>query len=74
MPTGPKLKRELDQLVCEQIEAFKESRSMDDRDLLEFHLRSCRIRAILRELDRHRQWPPIQFEHRIRRTMQAQGC
>ena len=37
---NPQLKRELDELVPQQIQAFKESKVMSDRDILEFYLQS----------------------------------
>lgn len=48
---NPQLKRELDELVQQQIQAFKESKVMSDRDILEFYLRSYRIRTLFEEMD-----------------------
>jgi len=44
--------QELEELVQQQIQAFKESKVMSDRDILEFHLRHYRIRTLLEEMDR----------------------
>jgi hypothetical protein len=46
MPAQTQLNQELEQLVEEHIRVFKELKVMSDRDILEFLLRSCRIRAL----------------------------
>lgn len=46
------LKREVEELVLEQIHTFNQSDTMNDEDLLEFHLRHCLIMALFREIDR----------------------
>lgn len=53
--TSPGLKQEVDQLVLQQIEAFKQSASMNDRDILELHLRFYLIRTLFREMDQQTQ-------------------
>lgn len=44
--------REVNDLVLEQIFAFKQAANLDDRQLLEYHLRHLRILTLYRELDR----------------------
>src|SRR5215469_17457154 len=43
---------ELEQLVSQQIQAFKDGETMDDHDIFEYHLRHFRIMAIYREMNR----------------------
>jgi hypothetical protein len=50
--TSPSLRREVNDLVLEQVYAFKEPTDIDDRHLLEYHLRHLRIMTLYRELDR----------------------
>jgi hypothetical protein len=49
--TSPSLKREVEELIADQIRLFKQPVSLDDRDLLEYHLRHCFIMTLYRELD-----------------------
>jgi len=49
---NPRDKRELEELVSQQIQAFKDGETMEDRDIFEYHLRHFRIMAIYREVDR----------------------
>jgi hypothetical protein len=42
----------MEELVSQQIQAFKNCATMDDRDLFEYHLRHYRIMALYREMDR----------------------
>jgi len=46
------LQREVKNLVLEQIFAFKEPTDLDDRLLLEYHLRHLQIMTLYRELDK----------------------
>lgn len=55
--TSPRLRQELDQLVLQQVQAFKQSTIMNDQDILELHLRFYRIRMLLREMDQQSQCP-----------------
>ena len=50
--TSPSLKRELEELVLEQIHTLKQQAKMTDRDILEYHLRHYRIMVIYWQLDR----------------------
>ena len=50
--TSHGLRNEVEELVLEQIRAFKEVRTLDDRDILEYHLRYYQIMALFRQLDR----------------------
>lgn len=50
--TSPSPMREVEQLIAEQIRLFKQSVSLDDRDLLEYHLRHYFIMTLYREMDR----------------------
>jgi len=52
MPAQTQLNQELEQLVEEHIRVFKELKVMSDRDILEFLLRSSRIRALFKAMDR----------------------
>jgi hypothetical protein len=52
MATSSSLKHEVSDLVLEQIFAFKQPVDIDDRLLLEYHLRHQRIMTLYRELDR----------------------
>ena len=49
---APSLQQEVEELVLEQIRAFKQSRNMDEGDIFEFHLRHYQIMALYREMDR----------------------
>jgi len=49
---NPSHKRELDELVSQQIQAFKNDGTMDDSDVFEYRLRHSRIMALYREMDR----------------------
>ena len=51
MVTTLSIKREVNDLVLEQIYAFKEPTDIDDQQLLEYHLRHLRIMTLYRELD-----------------------
>ena len=44
--TSHSLKSEVEELFLEQIHAFKQSAAMDDRDLLEYHLRHYQIMSL----------------------------
>ena len=44
--TSHSLKRELEELVLEQIHTLKQQATMNDRDILEYHLRHYRIMVI----------------------------
>jgi hypothetical protein len=50
--TSPSPKREVEELIADQIRLFKQPVSLDDRDLLEYHLRHYFIMTLCRELDR----------------------
>jgi hypothetical protein len=50
--TSQVLKREMDDLVLEQVIVFKEATDLRDRQLLEYHLRHFRIMTLYRELDK----------------------
>lgn len=50
--TSHSLKRELEELVLEQIHALKQQATMNDRGILEYHLRHYRIMVIYWHLDR----------------------
>jgi hypothetical protein len=50
--TSHSLKREVEELVLEQIHALKQQATMNDRDILEYHLRHYRIMVIYWHLDR----------------------
>jgi len=50
--TSPSLKREVEELIADQVRLFKQPVSLDDRDLLEYHLRHYFIMTLYRELDR----------------------
>ena len=52
IPAQTQLNKELEQLVEEHIRVFKELKVMSDRDILEFLLRSLRIRALFKARDR----------------------
>jgi len=43
-------KRDVDELVLEQISVFKHSTSMSTQDILEFHLRHLQIMELYRRL------------------------
>ena len=43
---------EVEELVSQQIQAFKNVAPMDDRDIFEYHLRYFRIIRLYREIDR----------------------
>ncbi len=49
--TSPGLKREVNDLVLEQIRAFKRSSTITDSELLEYHLRHLQIMILYRRLD-----------------------
>jgi hypothetical protein len=51
--TAPSPEEEVVQLVLEQIEMFKRHKKMDDRDVLECHLRHYRIMALYWEIESH---------------------
>ena len=46
------LTREVNDLVLEQIFTFKRPVELDDRQLLEYHLRDLRILSLYKQLDR----------------------
>jgi|HubBroStandDraft_2_1064218.scaffolds.fasta_scaffold614946_2 hypothetical protein len=50
--TSPSLKREVEELIADQVRLFKQPVSLDERDLLEYHLRHYFIMTLYRELDR----------------------
>ena len=50
--TSQILKREVSDLMLEQIFVFKEPTGLSDRQLLEYHLRHLRIMTLCHELDR----------------------
>ena len=52
MATSPSLKREVNDLVLEQIHAFKQPADITDSQLLEYHLRHLQIMTLYRQLDR----------------------
>jgi hypothetical protein len=60
MPT-PSLAQQIDELVLEQIRTFKESVTMDDEGILEYHLRHYQIMTLYKEMDRHRK-PGVRSE------------
>jgi len=45
-------KREAEELISQQIQAFKNAATMEDGDILEYHLRHFRIMVLYREMDR----------------------
>ena len=49
---NPSHNRELEELVSQPVQAFKNFAEMDDRDIFEYHLRYFRIMALYREMDR----------------------
>ena len=51
--TSDCLQRELEELVLEQIYALKKTSAMNERDILEFHLRHYQIVMLYRRLDRN---------------------
>jgi len=52
MATSPSLKREVNDLVLEQIHAFKQPADITDSQLLEYHLRHLQIMTLYRQPDR----------------------
>ena len=52
MNSSHSLQREVKNLVLEQICAFKERPDLDDRLLLEYHLRHLQIMSLYRDLDK----------------------
>jgi len=50
--SNPSHKREVEELVSQQIQGFKNGATMDDPDLVEYHLRHFRIMALYLEIDR----------------------
>jgi len=57
--TSHSLKREVNDLVLEQVHALKQPVKIDDRELLEYHLRHLQIMMLYRELDGHpEEWHP----------------
>lgn len=50
--TSYSLKRELEELVLEQIHTMKQQATMTERDIFEYHLRHYRIMVIYWQLDR----------------------
>ena len=50
--TNLQLQQELEELVQQQIQAFKARKLLSERDILEFHLRHYRIRTLFEEMDR----------------------
>jgi hypothetical protein len=50
--TSPSLKSEVEELVLEQIRAFKQSAAMYDLDIFEYHLRYYQIMVLYGQLDR----------------------
>ena len=51
MATTSYLKNEVEQLVLEQIYAFKQTAAMNDNDIFEYHLRHYKIMTIYIQLD-----------------------
>ena len=49
--TSCSLKDEVEQLVLEQIYAFKQTAAMNDHDIFEYHLRHYKIMTIYDQLD-----------------------
>jgi len=49
---APSPEQEIEQLVQEQIRVFTHPKKLDDRDILEFHLRHYRIRQLRQEVHR----------------------
>jgi hypothetical protein len=52
--TSPALQHELNALVREQIQLFKQPAILSDTEILEYHLRYLQIMVLYRELDRIR--------------------
>lgn len=50
--TSHSLKRELEALVLEQIHALKQSATLNERDIFEYHLRHYQIIVLYRQLER----------------------
>ena len=48
----PVVRHEVEELVLEQIRAFKQPRDLDDHDIFEYHLRHYQIMTLYREMDR----------------------
>jgi hypothetical protein len=48
----PSHHHELEELVSQQIQVFKNVATMDARDIFEYHLRHFRIMTLYREVDR----------------------
>jgi hypothetical protein len=51
MATSPTLRQEVEDLVLEQIHAFKRPADMNDHDLFEYHLRHYLIMTLYQKLD-----------------------
>jgi hypothetical protein len=49
--TGPSLQHEIDDLILEQVHAFKEPNSLSVVQIFEYHLRHRRLIELFRELD-----------------------